>query len=302
LSGLTPLALYAFWRGDHARASELLARAQALYRTEDFRRYAEDYGWDGGIYANAYAVWNRWLTGDVTGAEDGYAQLLAAAESSFDPQALPIALLFGMACAHGRRDVVAASARAERLMVIAAEQRLYFYLTIGQCGHAFAQGKLGQPSEGLAALRQALSVIQLMGTRTIYGYYLTYLAEALLDAGDVDAGLATVHEGLALCAQDLARVHEPELRRLEGELLAARGDGAAADERLRRSYDQARSGGALMWQLRSGLGLARRLAERGEHAAVRDLLAPVCARFRDSETFPDLEAARAALATGDRSR
>jgi tetratricopeptide (TPR) repeat protein len=306
LSGLTPLALYAFWRGEHARAAELLARAHALYRTEDFRRYAEDYGWDGGIYANAYAVWNRWLTGDVAGAEETYTQLLAAAESSFDPQALPIALLFGMACAHGRRDVGIASARAERLMAIAAEQRLYFYLTIGQCGHAFAQAKLGQRDEGIAALRSSLATLQLMGTRTIYGYYLTYLAEALLDAGDVDGGLAVVAEGLALCAQDLGRVHEPELLRLEGELLDARGDGAAAEERLRRAHDQARAGGALVWQLRSALGLARRLARRGKVSSVRDLLAPVCERFRVGETFPDLEAARAALAsacaTDDRSR
>jgi tetratricopeptide (TPR) repeat protein len=295
LSGILPLAIHAFWRGEHTRAAGLLDEARSLYRTEDFRRYAEEYGWDGGHYAYGYSVWNHWVMGAVAGAEALYDRLLAIAESSFDPQAVPLALAFGMASAHGRRDAEAARQRAERLTAIATEQRLYLLVAIGQCGRGLAVALGGAHTDGIAELSQGLALIRMGGARTLTSYYLTYLASAHLEAGQIEEGLAATQEGVALCRQDVARMHEPELLRLEGELLHLRGDAAGAVERWRHAVDSARATNAAMWELRAALSLARLLAERGDHAQAHELLTPICQRFDRTEDFPDIRAARGLL-------
>ena len=91
-------------------------------------------------------------------------------------------------------------------------------------------------------------------------------AEAHLIAGDVAAGLAVTAEGLERCERELARVQEPELFRLEGELRARAGDDVAAEAALRRGLALAQARGARAWELRAAASLARFLAERGRAA------------------------------------
>jgi TOMM system kinase/cyclase fusion protein len=294
LSGLLPVSLHAFWRGEHVRAAGLLEESCSLYRTEDFQRYAEEYGWDGGHYAYGYSVWNRWIMGDAAGAETLYEKLITIAQSSFDPQALPLALTFGMATAHGRRDVAAALERAERLMAIATEQRLFLLVAIGQCGHGLGVALGGDTTGGIAELMQGLMLIRMSGARTLTSYYLTYLAEAQHAAGQAEEGLASAQEGLALCQQDLGRMHEPELLRLEGELLRTQGDSAAAQDRLRRAIRLARGGGAAMWELRAALSLARMLGAGGADER-RAVLAAASERFARTQDGPDIRAVRELL-------
>ena len=293
LTGIVAVGLDAFWRGDHRRARELFDLGMPLYRMDVFREYAETYGWDGGIYVPLYAVWNAAVIGEPASA--GVA-MLAAAAASFDPQAPALVHVFAMAAAHVRRDVATARAHAEQAIAISGEQRFFGLLLLGMCGRGLALVREGSVAAGIAELTNALEMLRAGGAHSPRAYYLTYLAEAHLAAGDAARGLALTGEALARCADELARVQEPELLRLEGELLGLTGDDAAAEPRLRRAVALAAERGAAVWELRAAVALGRLLRGRGRDAEAREIVRAAHDRFPATATTADLLAARALLA------
>jgi predicted ATPase/DNA-binding winged helix-turn-helix (wHTH) protein len=88
----------------------------------------------------------------------------------------------------------------------------------------------------------------------------------------------------------------PEALRIRGEALLANGLVEAADASLRRSLELARRQGALFWELRSTISLARSLVVPSSGDAARDLLRRVCDRFTEGFETADLRAARQLLA------
>ena len=68
-----------------------------------------------------------------------------------------------------------------------------------------------------------------------------------------------------------------------------------AEDCFRTANEIAREQGALFWELRIALSLARLCTTQGRHDEVRQLLAPVYDRFTEGFDTPDLRAARALL-------
>ncbi len=295
VTGLTTLGINAFWRGMHVPARDYLARACRAYRGDEFQRYAREYGYDGGIFSYAYVGWNLWALGYPAQALAAHRELMMLAESSFDPFSLPLALAFGVALAHSRREPDEMLAQAEQLSAVAAEQKLYFWLTIGHFGRGGALTLRGNPAEGIPHIRLGLDLARAIGAMTLYGYYLSFLAAAYAATGQLDEGLAVVDEGLEICTRALARYHEPELLRLKGALLQHR-DPDEAERWLRRSLAIARASGARAWELRAATTLAALLRDAGRAVEGRSLLAGSYAGFTEGFELPDLRDAQALLA------
>jgi TOMM system kinase/cyclase fusion protein len=295
VTGLTTLGLNAFWRGAHASARGYLERACSAYLTDDFQRYARDYGYDGGIYSHAYVPWNLWALGYPVQANGAYEKLTELAERSFDPFSPPLALAFGVALAYSRREADETLARAERLIALSTEQKMYFWLTIGHFGRGGALTLRGEAEEGIPHIRLGLELARTIGAMTVYGYYLSFLAAAHLEAGQLDDGLAVVDEGLGLCAHDVARYHEPELLRLKGVLLERRGDLDSAERSLRQAVELARGREAKSWELRASSSLAGVLRTRGRAAEARAVLSGVYTSFTEGFDLADLREASSLL-------
>jgi predicted ATPase len=88
----------------------------------------------------------------------------------------------------------------------------------------------------------------------------------------------------------------PEVLRKHGEHLLQRADAAdveAAQRAFRRSMDLARRQGALAWELRGAISLARSWIAQGRFAEARELVAPLYGRFDEGLETADLRAARA---------
>jgi TOMM system kinase/cyclase fusion protein len=293
LTGTSSLGLEAFWRGEHRRARALFDRGLPLYEGTAFRRFAEEYGWDGGIFVPLYSVWNA----AVMGADEREAEpARAAALRSFDPQAPAFVHAFAMAAAHVRRDVAAARRHAEEAIAICEQQRFFGLLVLGMCGRGLARVLEGDVEAGTTELETALAMLQAGGALSPHAYYGSYLAEALLAAGRIPEGLAATAAGLAACERSLARVHEPELLRIDGELRGRAGDQPAAENRLRRAVELAREREARAWELRAALSLARALRDRARPLDARTVLRPIVEWFPPDRVLPDLAAARALLA------
>ena len=142
----------------------------------------------------------------------------------------------------------------------------------------------------LAGLREAQHEI-------LYTSFLSGLAEVLATAVRLDAGLAAADEALRRTERNSAFWWMPEALRIKGEVLVLlnKADATAAQEHFSRSLDLAQRQGALSWELRSTMSLARLHRDQGRIGEGRDLLAAVYGRFTEGFRTADLQAAQQLL-------
>jgi class 3 adenylate cyclase/tetratricopeptide (TPR) repeat protein len=122
------------------------------------------------------------------------------------------------------------------------------------------------------------------------------LAEAYLAAGRVDEGIQAVSRGIAILGQNQARFAEPELHRLNGELMLLAGNVSGEPENLfRRAIEIARGQGAKWYELRATNGLARLLRDANRRDEARKLLSEIYNWFTEGFDTADLKDAKALL-------
>jgi adenylate cyclase len=123
-----------------------------------------------------------------------------------------------------------------------------------------------------------------------------------LKAGDIDAGLALVDDGLARVEVTDERFAEAELHRVRGALLAAgartgRSRAASrareeAEAEILRAIEIARAQGAKAWELRAATTLFDLRQRAGDAIEARKILARVYETFDPSADLADVRAAR----------
>jgi predicted ATPase len=129
---------------------------------------------------------------------------------------------------------------------------------------------------------------------TLFG---SRLAEVLAAAGELDDSLAVADEALRRAERADAFWWLPEALRIKGEilLLSDKADTSAAEHHFRRSIELAHRQGALSWELRTAMSLAR--LQRGQNRIdeARQLLASVYGRFTEGFGTADLQSAKRLL-------
>jgi predicted ATPase len=142
------------------------------------------------------------------------------------------------------------------------------------------------------------------GDRT--GWYISYeeykgaLASGLARTGRLDEALIALDDAMATdrkCA-DGRGWYAPELLRIKGEVLLQQGAdqlGLAAEDCFTQAARMAREQGALFWELRAALSLARLRVSQGRQHEARAPLVSVYDRFTEGFATADLQAARTML-------
>src|SRR6202011_876021 len=154
----------------------------------------------------------------------------------------------------------------------------------------------GDLADGLQALRGGLE--QAGDARFLPRFLLLLgeLAVCLGKAGEVVRGLATVEETLARCEARDERWYVAELLRIKGELATLEdAPDAAAGRHFLQALDCARPQGAVSWELRAAVGLARLWRDQHRAAEAREILRSVYGRFTEGFDTADLREARSLL-------
>ena len=142
-------------------------------------------------------------------------------------------------------------------------------------------GDAGDREAAIVQLRDALRrQIEIM-SYTSRTSFLNILAEQLLLTGRLDEGLAVLDEAAAHSERTGERYFMSDSHRWRGELLRARGDGAAAEASFLEALAIAGRQKALLFELRAATALARLLDDRGDHAGAEDLVAGVYGRLTE---------------------
>jgi tetratricopeptide (TPR) repeat protein len=294
-SGHLLLGIEAFWRGAFASARQHVARTYAFTDAEEMRRFVRDYGHESTLYAHAYLMLSLWNLGYPDQAQKILREMIARGEAANDPYSILIALGFGVSLPLHRGETEEALAMIDRLTTIATEQKLFFWLAGAMCTRGVAFVQMGAAEVGVGLLRQGVDAYRGIGVMASYSYYLSQLVGAHLAAGQLDEGLALADQGMDLCDRLLARFHRPELFRLRGELLLAKGDVEGAEGSMRRAVEAARAQQGRAYELCAAMSLARLLDSTGRRAEARDLLAGVYGWFTEGFETRDLRQARILL-------
>jgi predicted ATPase len=162
--------------------------------------------------------------------------------------------------------------------------------------------QMGEPSPRVQVpaglyLRESLAEHRSMGHELGRLHRLALLAEAYGQAGQPEAGRATLAEALTLVAATEERWWEAEVYRLQAALLlqGPRPDVGQVEAALHRALEVARRQQARTLELRAALSLARLWRQQGKGAEAQALLAEVYDWFTEGFDTADLRQARALL-------
>ena len=181
-----------------------------------------------------------------------------------------------------------------RLVEVAARLNLPFWQTVGRLLEGKVMVARREFAKGAAILRDAFDICGRTGWRISYSEFKGALAEALAGLGHVSEALAAINEAV----ENAQRWYVPELLRINGEVLLQQGADRSvsrAGECLEQAGELAHEQGALFWELRVALSLARLRATQGRRDEARQKLASVYDRFSEGFETADLKAARELL-------
>ena len=211
------MAVVALWTGDLRRAGQLLADVRAAFPVmEPGTRW---FGVDPAIGVAGHESLRLWLVGEREAALVLQREAIAAAERLDDPFTMAYALTGGSAvCALcGRWDDV--EQFAARAVALAEEHDFVRWRATALVCRGRARVERGEADAGLRDMCVGFDLLAAAKLRLGASMLRSLHAGACLRLGRQTEGLASIAEGLSLCQQTSERLFEPELRRLEGELL-----------------------------------------------------------------------------------
>jgi predicted ATPase len=196
-------------------------------------------------------------------------------------------------------ELAVAEREIARLIEIATRLDSPFWQTVGRLMEGKLMVERGAFPDAFRTLRDALAACRRTGHYYSAIEFKGALAEALSGLGQFEAALDAVDDAANSASEPDAEVwFVPELIRIRGEILlrqAADRSAAAAEACFHQASKMAREQGALFWELRIVLSLARLRMTQGRDDEARQILAPVYERFTEGFETADMRAARRLL-------
>ena len=202
----------------------------------------------------------------------------------------PIALTMG--------DLVAAERAIAVMSDWATQLDATLWRMIATCWKAVLLIERGEFAQGVELLSPALKACEQSGWQMGYVQFLGCLAEGLAGLGDLEDAVSTVERAIAWADHRGEAWCRAELLRMKGELMLRQSGiarAAEAEDCFQAATEIAREQGALLWELRTALSLARLRITQGRPDEARQLLRPVYDRFTEGGDMPTLSASRALL-------
>ena len=283
--------------GELAQGLEQMRQGLVLYHPQQHRALAFVYGQDIGVVCQQWSAWALWLLGYPDQALQMTRDTLQMAQEVSHPVTLAYAMTFSVIFHQFRRETAPAKALAESALRLATEQGFGFWMAFAKIllGELVEPGDI---AAGMARTREGIAAWRATGTELFLPLFLTQLAEAYGKVGQADAGLAALDEALSIVERGGEHIWDADLYRVKGELMLLQGAAASAAEAcFHQALAIARRQGAKSWELRAATSLSRLLHTQGKAAEARTLLSEVYGWFTEGFDTADLQEAKALLET-----
>jgi class 3 adenylate cyclase/predicted ATPase len=256
-------------------------------------------GSDLRVVGLSHIAWCLWLLGYPAQARQKSHEALTQAQDLAHPFSLVLALNFAAWLAQLCRDVQSVQAHAETSIRVARELGVPDFLAAARIARGWALTMQDHSEDGLAQLHQAVLAYRATGAELHLTSILLLLAEAWGHLGHVQNGLAALDEALVLVETHGECFYEAELYRLKGELLLAVSVDAHCEAAtwFQQALAVARRQQTKSWELRAALSLSRLWQRQGQREQANQLLADIFGRFTEGWDTEDLQAAQVLLAS-----
>jgi predicted ATPase/DNA-binding winged helix-turn-helix (wHTH) protein len=285
------------WGGRPREAQQYLERVLQSPATPGDRRSAIHYNPNDRAVTRAMLARALWMQG-LTDQALNEARLSLQELQGTDQQPQLCRTLYHGICriAMMTGDFATADQEIERLIELATGLNAPHWETAGH----FLKGKSlverGEFAQGLPLLRDVSETSARTGWRMSHTEFKGALALGLAGTGRLDEALVAVDDAMAADREDAdgRGWYAPELLRIKGEVLlrqAADQSALAAQDCFNQASQMAREQGALFWELRIALSVARLRVSQGRHHEARALLASVYDQFTEGFATADMQAA-----------
>jgi tetratricopeptide (TPR) repeat protein len=201
------------------------------------------------------------------------------------------------------RDWQSSQQEYEKVLALAEKYDLGDILNYATASHALTLAYQEPTEAALEQAQQAIASLRAKGVMLAMTWYLADLGEVFGLAGRYAEGLAAIAEALALVEDAGERYYEAEIWRIKGELLlqaaADQAEASRAQAEAEGCYHQAieiaRRQSAKALELRATVSLARLWQRQGKRAEARQMLAEIYGWFTEGFGTADLQEAKALL-------
>ena len=296
LMAYTAAVIANFFLGRLEQASELAALISARYNPREHGKLVQIYQHDPLIVSLVYSGHIEWLLGRPGRARECCETARQLANEIGHPFMLAFASILGVADHWYEGDLAANLASVERGLKVADEFGYPMYRVIGPLWATAALTARGPAPKVLEQLCGLLGKLPAENRCIQMPLYRILLATEFGRIGEIERARSFAASAEALVKQTGERWAAPEIYRIHGSLLCREPlrDDRAAMRLFKRSLASARKLGAVGWELRTAISIAR-LVSAGESASgraeARDLLISTRAKFASAETSRDLREA-----------
>ena len=284
--------------GDIAKARAHHDQGIALYDPAKHRPLVTRFGQDAGVTGLSFRSLTLWFLGYPEAALADTDHALKIAREIDQAATLMFALAVTNFTRIFCRSCATASARIDELIALADEKGALQRKAEGVTQKGCVLALIGEASDSVQTITSGITAWQSTGATVWVPLYLSYLAKAYAELGQIDDAWRCIGEAIKTIETTKERWYEVEVYRMAGEIALKSPERATkAEAYFGQALVIARAQQAKSWELRAALSMARLLSAQGEPDKATDLLAPVYGWFTEGFDTSDLKEAKALLET-----
>ena len=282
--------------GDIAKARAHHDQGIALYDPAKHRPLVTRFGQDAGVTGLSFRSLTLWFLGYPEAALADTDHALKIAREIGQAATLMFALAVTNFTRIFCRSCATASARIDELIALADEKGALQRKAEGVTQKGCVLALIGEASDSVQTITSGITAWQSTGATVWVPLYLSYLAKAYAELGQIDDAWRCIGEAIKTIETTKERWYEVEVYRMAGEIALKSPERATkAEAYFGQALVIARAQQAKSWELRAALSMARLLSAQGEPDKATDLLAPVYGWFTEGFDTSDLKEAKALL-------
>jgi class 3 adenylate cyclase/predicted ATPase len=290
------MGMSALHTGEIVEGRAYFDRAIALYDPAEHRVLAPRFGQDIRVAALSFRSLAVWLLGYPDAALADTANALKDAREIGHAPTLTYALASAIVHEYCR-NYVPHNVLVDELVALANEKGVGFWKAFGMVSQGIALALAGKASDAVEKITSGITACRAMGSTMNMPRYLSHLAKAHAQLGQVDEAWRRIGEAMTTLETTKQTWIKAEVIRTAGEiaLMSPEPDAAKAEAYFERALAVAREQQAKSWELRAATSMARLWGDQGKRQQAHNLLAPVYGWFTEGFDTLDLKDAKALL-------
>jgi class 3 adenylate cyclase/predicted ATPase len=284
--------------GDIAKARAHHDQGIALYDPAKHRPLVTRFGQDAGVTGLSFRSLTLWFLGYPEAALADTDHALKIAREIGQAATLMFALAITNFTRIFCRSCGAASERIDELIALADEKGASQRKAEGVIQKGCVLALIGEAPGAVQMITSGATAWQATGARVWVPLYLSYLAMAYAEVGQINDARRCIGEAMTAMEATKERWYEVEVYRMAGEIALKSPESVTkAEAYFQHALAIARAQQAKSWELRAALSMARLLRDQGKRNEALDLLTPVHNWFTEGFDTLDLKEAKTLLGT-----